>query len=387
MGLPTKQEQDALKNCRDDAAKDTQTDPNSECDDEDDTARFSAVLSRFNLERPAAFYTAMWTPEEFDEMDADHVRSEALTMRLIRREKDVPLPEVLAFDATLDNELACPFILMSYIEGRPLHELWFDQEIPKKERNIRGSRALKDIANAMAKMSQLTFSAGGRPMFDKDENLSGVGPMRLKDNDAMLEPLESGNENMTVHFVAGPFTIGWDNVSFVPRLVGNERFPSFLTRDWDPAMYAWNEDMEEGIKGETVWEDSPDTLASHRKEYNQYMQEALRRGAEFSSPPPSHNVLSTTQLSLFVENLCIAAADRMCRPCILEKFVDKINELARNKQGVQGINKNKDDGSEDESLDKLGFLDITDTLLENEPDQEIMDLLKEGFDVLLSQAL
>lgn len=41
----------------------------------------------------------------------------------------VPVPEVFAFDATLDHELKCPFILMRFIPGMFLYNCWFDRGI------------------------------------------------------------------------------------------------------------------------------------------------------------------------------------------------------------------------------------------------------------------
>ncbi len=50
-------------------------------------------------------------------------------MYLIRRETTIPVPEVYAFDTTLENELGCPFILMELKYGKLLQDVWFDQEI------------------------------------------------------------------------------------------------------------------------------------------------------------------------------------------------------------------------------------------------------------------
>lgn len=54
--------------------------------------------------------------------------------------------------------------------------------------------------------------------------------------------------------------IDWDGICSVPRSIGNQRFPSWLSRDWDPFMYGRNEDMERGVEPLGVWEDSPETL-------------------------------------------------------------------------------------------------------------------------------
>lgn len=53
-------------------------------------------------------------------------------MRLILCEASVPLPDVLAFDATLDNELGCPCILVSFGQGGSLYDCWFDKIFPRE---------------------------------------------------------------------------------------------------------------------------------------------------------------------------------------------------------------------------------------------------------------
>lgn len=60
---------------------------------------------------------------------SEALKSEAFTMRLIRRETTIPLPEVYAFDTSLENELGCPLILMELIHGKPLFDVWFNQSV------------------------------------------------------------------------------------------------------------------------------------------------------------------------------------------------------------------------------------------------------------------
>lgn len=66
-------------------------------------------------------------------VSAKSLVSEAQTMRLIKRETSVPVPEVYAFDATISNELGCPYILMEMIHGKPLYEVWFDEDVSQKQ--------------------------------------------------------------------------------------------------------------------------------------------------------------------------------------------------------------------------------------------------------------
>lgn len=172
--------------------------------------------------------------------------------------------------------------------------------------------------------------------------------------------------------------IDWDGVAAVPRLVGNEKYPSWLTRDWDPAMYAWNEEMERGIEQDTLWEDSPETLVSHRREYNDLMKRYLSL-QERSLPPCASAVResSVTQRSLFVENLLIAAENPLCRFDILAKFVQKIVELGR-------------ENSLDCASNKYGHLevyDLTDHLAAGEMEQGMLNFLREGFNSLLNETM
>jgi hypothetical protein len=170
--------------------------------------------------------------------------------------------------------------------------------------------------------------------------------------------------------------IDWDGVAAVPRLVGNERYPSWLTRDWDPAMYAWTEDMEKGIEPDGLLEDSPDTLAWHRKEYNDFLQRHNPRQSD--SLPPSSSI---TQKSLYVENLLIAAENPPCTFEILDKFVSEIVELAGN--CPKGL-----DAAEVETTDdfsELTFFDITDELANGDPGDKLVDFLRKGFESLLNR--
>ncbi|WEW59813.1 hypothetical protein PRK78_005293 [Emydomyces testavorans] len=396
---------------------------------------------------------ACGTPEHFNSSAASALQSEALTMRLIRRKTSVPVPDVIAFDATLENTLGCPFILMTYIQGIPLYDCWFDQTISKEELMSRRTRTLEGVAHAMAELGRFSFPIGGALTFDQNGNLSGPGPMRFMDHRAMLEQMKDDDEDeMAIYFEAGPFLeaknfyllslnrakepenpvhkgmerllrmflswipepqgtgfvlthpdldiqnvivsedgslkglIDWDNVAAVPCFVGNERYPSWLTRDWDPAMYAWNEDMEKGIEPDTLWEDSPDTLALHRKQYNDFMQHCLslqKNSAQSFSP---FQASSTTSKSLFVENLLIAAENPVCTYRILNKIFEKVHELAAQSDS-KGMNTEaeKSNDPKDDDFGSLSFFETTDALAKEEAKKEMIDFLRRGFEALFNQ--
>jgi hypothetical protein len=173
--------------------------------------------------------------------------------------------------------------------------------------------------------------------------------------------------------------IDWDGVAAVPRLVGNERYPSWLTRDWDPAMYAWTEDMEKGIKPDALWEDSPDTLDRHRKEYNKFMQ---RHNPRQSDSLDSSSTI--TQKSLFVENLLIAAENPLCTFEILNKFVSGIVELAT-KNSTQQNTAEVECSETIDDFSNLGLFDITEELTIGDLDGKLVNFLRKGFEALLNQ--
>ena len=72
--------------------------------------------------------------ESWTEPLAKALVSEAQTMRLIGRETSVPVPEIFAFDSTVDNQLGCPFILMELMPGEPLFYGWYNEKVSDAKR-------------------------------------------------------------------------------------------------------------------------------------------------------------------------------------------------------------------------------------------------------------
>jgi hypothetical protein len=59
-------------------------------------------------------------------MSANALTSEARTMQLLKHETTIPLPDVFDFSSTIENELRCPYIIMSFIRGVSLYDVWFE---------------------------------------------------------------------------------------------------------------------------------------------------------------------------------------------------------------------------------------------------------------------
>lgn len=304
-------------------------------------------------------------------------------MRLLKRETTIPLPDVLDFSSTTQNTLRCPYLIMTFISGIPLYDVWFGHRLngasPETTCLCR-IRALESVASAMVQLDKFSFRTGGRLLFGSDGNSSGVGPMRCVDRKAELDrwfvhedPEDdliyiecAASSDPKAHYtlmldrhpeqnqvpkglamllrqliswipepsVTDPFVlahpdfdiqtfivseegeiqgiIDWDGVAAVPRTLGNEGYPGWLTRDWDPAMYGYNESMEHGAEPEGVWEDSPESLAYYRGIYDGIMAKHRmeRRGGSEAN---------FCRMSLITENLAIAVDAPQCRNGILRK--------------------------------------------------------------------
>lgn len=335
---------------------------------------------------------------KWDEMSASALVSEVHTMRLLKRTTTIPLPEVLDFSSTTENPLRCPYIIMSFVSGVSLYDIWFGHRLrgaSNEATRACRTRALESIASAMVQLGKFAFRTGGRLLFGSDGNPSGVGPMRQVDHRAMLdrwfvhqdpdddpiyvecpassdpkayytvmldmhpeeEPVHKGLVMLLRQLISwipepgeiDPFVlahpdfdiqnfivsddgslvgiIDWDGVAAVPRTLGNEKYPGWLTRDWDPAKYGYTESMEDGVEPEGVWEDSPECLAYYRGVYDRIMA-VLRAGTTHGSNT------NLCRMSLITDNLAIAAHDPYCRNTTLRKWSTKYGQLrgrARNR--------------------------------------------------------
>lgn len=316
--------------------------------------------------------------QRWNQLSGKAITSEALTMKLIKRRTTIPIPEVLDFSSTSDNALECPYIIISFIEGVSLTDLWYDQpaNTTVDEWNQLRTRALKDLAKSMAQLDQFNFTKGGRILFEGDEPV-GIGPSRCTleevddmpiyleqsvyessrdfytrgvDKDSRKSPYLSGLTKLTRLFVdclvqwvdkSEPFVlahpefdlrnvivspdgellaiIDWNGVDTRPKSLGNRRYPDWLTRDWNPAPY-WYEERLDDKPLPAVPSLTPETLVRFRKIYRDSMNE-LTKAAE-----GSRNVSAT----LVIHNLLIAARDGPSmgiRSGIICTIVDEIRKI------------------------------------------------------------
>jgi len=152
--------------------------------------------------------------------------------------------------------------------------------------------------------------------------------------------------------------IDWDGVAAVPRSLGNERYPGWLTRDWDPAMYGYAVSMEQSVEPEGVWEDSPEDLAFYRGVYDDIM-------ARHRADQMPESTVNLSRMSLITENLEIATRDPPCRNEILRKVVREISQ-------VVGL------------AEEMDFFGLPRSFAEDAVDNTELEKLRKGFEALLS---
>ena len=93
----------------------------------------------------------------YEESQERCIQSEVEIMQFLRRHTSIPIPQVYAFDVCTANPIGVPFILMEFISGRSVHEVWFkdDGETPLEERRL---RILDGLAAYMSQLSKFSFA-------------------------------------------------------------------------------------------------------------------------------------------------------------------------------------------------------------------------------------
>ncbi|KAI9810278.1 MAG: hypothetical protein M1832_001367 [Thelocarpon impressellum] len=267
------------------------------------------------------------------------LRSQALTMRFLEREAMLPLPDVYAFDTTTANTIGAPYMVMSFIPGATVGSRWFDSTGPTPLEERR-QRTLDTLAEAMCRLQGLQFGKIGSlefndetgvakpdigPCYRWDEGSPGdqdfgeklvveaFGPFatsqdyfRMDRETFVLAPPDFDSQNIMID-ERGNVTgiIDWDNVQTEPRFLGFSRFPSWITRDWDPLMYSYPQSPREN---------SPDQLKQFRARYDGQMQKNLHGRGDARWTKKSH----------IFEAVSISAMDSTCRLEIVRKIVDRI---------------------------------------------------------------
>lgn len=301
----------------------------------------------------------------FQPADVLKMNSEYNTMRYIREHTKVPMPEVF-YVMTSPDMAGVPFSLMSYVEGRTLPHLWHHEMNDGQRLNM-----LSQIADNMVQLHQLKFNQIGMLDFDRCGKVRGVGPQIsvLSEGDcawartsacvpldnvdvyyqasynqsdhehirvqASIQILRIAVETMPAYLTTETkfaltiadmnyqniivdkdynikAFIDWDGVGTNASVNGCARYPSWITRDWDPAMHNYN--AEAPLEGDSAEEHSPEDLRRFRKHYAQAF---TSHADELQDYDPR-----MTTLSHVVEAIELALSDSFIRPKIVMKMFD-----------------------------------------------------------------
>ncbi|KAI1122829.1 hypothetical protein F5Y10DRAFT_286737 [Nemania abortiva] len=165
---------------------------------------------RWIMKIPSAGQNGGW-----DELCRETLRAEAFLLHKLRTETQIPVPEVIDADCRADGEIGAPWMLMEFVQGRRLEDVWFGLDIRDDVKRLafvkeRRETILRNIADAMLQLGRYEFDQGGAPFFDRaDGELVGVGPLRQLDVQAMVDRwlLDEDCETTPMYRAAGP----WDD--------------------------------------------------------------------------------------------------------------------------------------------------------------------------------
>jgi aminoglycoside phosphotransferase (APT) family kinase protein len=304
-------------------------------------------------------------PSSFSALDARMMDTDLRSMQFTRKNTSIPIPEVFAWETTSDS-IGAPYALMSFVPGKSISSVWFDDAWTSESKR---TKVLGEIAKYMSQFHSLKFDKIGALCFDDQQNVVSVesfveldapdvtdelpwgntyaaGPFEttrsfllddwddnngaadwrlqelqivraavesipetlMHDGCYTLTPPDFDSQNIFVDD-DGNVTgfIDWDSVKTQPRVLGYCRYPTFITRDWDPAMYAYGEP-------DANRENSPEELSRYRQIYADAFARIGLLASDFSA--------DDTKLSHIVEAIEIAAGSRICRSGIVEKLLD-----------------------------------------------------------------
>ena len=307
----------------------------------------------------------------FGPLDAQKLLSDIGTTSLIRTATSIPIPKVFAWELDMNNPVGVPYHFELFLEGTTLSERWTDPSWSTEPKRIKTLRNLARVISQLHKFSfdkigALRFHADGGfshvgdmikmdrdldKIFDGEEvwgTPTATEPFdttksyllaRLDDPEVpevqrwtkaelallrlaidSIPPSLDRNGNFALGhpdfnyqniFVddEGKITgiIDWDGVHTLPRALGFARYPSWITRDWDPVKYGYGE--PDGRE-----EDSPEQLINYRREYASAM-------ADLKLPTADYH-LDDTRLSQILEAIEISVEDTICRPWIIKKLLE-----------------------------------------------------------------
>ncbi|KAI0757649.1 kinase-like domain-containing protein [Daedaleopsis nitida] len=290
----------------------------------------------------------------WDTTRAHAMRLDMIGMQYLSENTSLPIPRIHAFTYTADNTIQYPYIIMDYMHGVRLVDVWNEPSWWTGERSK--ERTLTSIARHMVELSKLQFDKIGCldraepdgpyhivslpcPFLD-DEDYHGpttpIGPFptthtylltllaaRAKDHGRLgghyallrlfigalpdirydgppftLAPPDLDSQNVFVD-EAGDVAafIDWDGLTTQPQQLGALSYPAWLTVDWDPLMYSLYQQQPNC--------DTESDLHSYREMYTSAVDRLS--GGTLGDVVRNSHVVSTLAVALFSSTPMITA--------------------------------------------------------------------------------
>ncbi|KAL2018441.1 hypothetical protein VTK56DRAFT_860 [Thermocarpiscus australiensis] len=221
------------------------------------------------------------------------LRNAVRTMALVKYRTRIPVPSVIDFNSDYKNDINAPYMVLEFPRGQSAVQLWNDTTTgpwaaDAGEKEIKRLNLLKSLAAYIDELNQFEYdqppleylqgflgecsdvtaefsgdtdalrtairkfmlrtiespqaTLGKGPRFKRAaEFLSTLVDMRpFGELDNVRKPYVPAHGNLDLRDIMvhddGTVSciLGWQNAGVVPRCAGNEAYPLWLTRDWDP---------------------------------------------------------------------------------------------------------------------------------------------------------
>ncbi|KAI9700975.1 MAG: hypothetical protein M1820_006620 [Bogoriella megaspora] len=238
---------------------------------------------------------------EWTSQDAFNLRHAAQSMRFVHFNTTLPVPYIIACDPTRANRINAPYILMSFVEGKPLDIIWWSRHATVSQ-DDRRQAILKNLASLMYELRILEFSSPGCLHFKDDRGAPELYPFKIQTNfrrtardtsqedywhskgclmisKMMLNCLPQPADKSTLPaYLAAPNTnldniladeygnitsfLKWEYLSVLPAYLSWASLPAFLRKDWVLTSQAPENEV------------SSRSIARYRKDYAWYLTQA-----------------------------------------------------------------------------------------------------------------
>ena len=120
--------------------------------------------------------------------------SEVATIKFVRQETEMPVPKIIAFDGSNDNDLGFEWILMELMPGQPLRKRW--RKLPTRNKE----ELIKQLVHYQARLFQKKFEGIGNIYETSGEAVEPI--KKLKTGSGPISAQKSTDINKL------PFTLG-----------------------------------------------------------------------------------------------------------------------------------------------------------------------------------